>query len=158
MTENTATANGTEPDPFEDPGSSSFIDKNMMGRLEGALLLFMPLEYSPNFPTVNSVPGKPSPAVKSDVYVIDCPLDPELTGEEFSGAWQWQVGVVSSLQSKIGKVVPVRLVKGPSKKGEFAWVLNALPNPSADRTKALTWYQNWKAAQERDPFSAPAAS
>lgn len=126
----------TAADPFENPGTSEFVDWK---DVNGSLIVLEVEEYIPDFETVH---GK-SNAIKADMHV----LDGDLEGETYEGTLIFGRSMVPQLKKRVGKMVLARVGQGSKQKGKNApWLLN---EPTADdRKAALEWHESRKA----DPF------
>lgn len=113
------------PDPFADPSSGDFINFN---DLQGCLLLFNVLSLEEHVPTVHTVAGEKSPAIRADVDV----LDGTAKGQTFANALVFPTVLRSQLSPNVGGRVLGRLAKGDAKPGKNApWTLQVATD--ADR-------------------------
>lgn len=119
---------------FAMPSMSSGID---LSSLIGALLVIEVQSVEDHVPTVHTIAGEKSPAVKADVFVIDGPR----AGDEYPGALLFPKVLQSQLKGNVGKKVVGRLGQGEKKPGKnAAWQL-AMPTP-ADLSAAQSWSAN----------------
>lgn len=116
---------------FAQPSISTAIDLTVMS---GALLVVEVLSIEDHVPTVHTIAGEKSPAVKANVYVLDGPHQ----GEEYPGALIFPKVLQSQLKPNLGKKVLGRLGLGEKKPGKNApWELAAAT--PADVAAAQAW-------------------
>jgi hypothetical protein len=133
-----------EEDPFGDPASGDFLNKEAMAELNGSLWLVKVHEYEQNIPTEYSEAGKDTPAIRADVIV----LDGEHAGRVYESTLIFGRRMVPQLKPRVGKMIVGRLTQGEKKKGKNApWVLdNATPE---EKKTAKAWLDE----HEEDPFN-----
>lgn len=116
---------------FAAPSTSTGIDLNT---LSGSLLVFDVLSIEPHVPTVHTLPGEKTPAIRATVFVIDGPA----AGDEYVDALIFPKVLQSQLRASVGRKVLGRLGKGIPKPGKSAaWEL--APATADDTMKAVAW-------------------
>lgn len=89
---------------------------------EGKLLLITALEIIHGVVSEFAKDG----SGKADVTVVNVAvLEDNGTGTEYEGIWIFQGGLQGQLRARVGtdRKTLARLVKGPSQKGDFQWML-----------------------------------
>jgi hypothetical protein len=89
---------------------------------DGKLLLITAIEVMRGVASEFSKDG----TGKSDVTVANVVvIEHDGTGTEYEGLWIFQGGLQGQLRARVGtgKKTLARLVKGPSQKGDFQWML-----------------------------------
>lgn len=133
-------------DMFAQPASSSPLD---LHALIGALLLIDVLSLEDHVPTVHTLPGEKTPAVRADVAVLDGPH----AGEPHDGSLIFPRILQSQLKSNVGKKVLGRLRQGVAKPGKTApWELAAATD--ADTAMARAWVARQGAPVSAGPVDA----
>lgn len=134
---------------FAQPSMSTGID---LATISGSLLVVEVLSVEDHVPTVHTIAGEKSPAVKANVYVIDGAKQ----GEEFPGALLFPKVLQSQLKTNVGKKVLGRLRQGEKKPGKNApWELApATPDDvaAAQRWNATRGMTSARSAAAEAPF------
>lgn len=114
--------------------------------LKGSLLVMEVLEAIDHIPTVHTMAGEKTPAVRVNLYVLDGPHQ----GQDRDGALVFPKALQGQLTTNVGRKVIGRLSQGQATPGKSApWLL--APATDADLAAARAW------ASQRSMVSAAQA-
>lgn len=132
-------------DDFVQPSSATGVE---WATLKGSLLAFEVLSVEDHVPTVHTVAGEKSPAVKANVYVIDGPT----AGEDHYGVLVFPKVLQGQLSGAVGRKVLGRLGQRPATPGKnAAWELASAT--AEDMAAARAW-----SARQSMTSAAPAST
>jgi hypothetical protein len=134
-------------DPFEDPGSGDWLDKQTMHRLKDSLWLVQVLEFEKHIPTEHSKKDEDTPAIRANVFV----LDGEGEGETYKEALIFGRSMVPQLKRKLGKIIVGRITQGTAKgSNNPPWILEKADED--DKNIARDWLKDHR--DELDEFDS----
>lgn len=134
-------------DPFANPASG--FDR-IQDHADKALIITA-REYLTGLTTTHSKTPGDAEAVEADIVVLEA----DGTYKELPLVRIYQGGLIGQLRRTMGQMIIGRLTKGPSKKGEFAWVIaNAT---DADRALGVAYLQAKANRTMQNPTPAPTA-
>lgn len=136
----------SQPDEFvtPPPPGGNAIDLNP---LQGSLLVIEVTGIEEDVQTAFSEAGKPSPAVRANVAVVDG----NGAGESYDDVLIWPRYLQGQLRRNVGKKVLGRLTRGvPKQAGQSPpWELS--PASNDDLTRATEWANRRRFAQPSQP-------